>query len=108
MPARHIDCCFLYMWQRRTAGVEIERQAGVDPAKLRWRKLGRGWQPLQACEDQSKDEPQLRIERAPGCLELREEGRGREAVASPMVGNAAALAPIALMTSRRDAMESSL
>jgi hypothetical protein len=29
-------------------------------------------------------------------------------VASPMVGNAAALAPIALMTSRRDAMESPL
>jgi hypothetical protein len=75
--ARHIDRSFLDMRQRRTAGVEIERQAGVDPAKFRRRKLGRGRQALQAREDQSKDEPQLRIERTPGRLELREEGRGR-------------------------------
>jgi hypothetical protein len=74
--ARHIDRRFLDVRQRRAAGVEIERQAGVDPAKLRRRKLNRGRQPLQPRIDQTENEPQLRIERTPSGLELREESLG--------------------------------
>jgi hypothetical protein len=47
---------------------------------IRRRSAGESWDgggKPQAREDQSKDEPQLRIERTPGRLELREEGRGR-------------------------------
>ena len=40
--ARHVDRRFLDVRQRRAAGVKIERQAGVDAAKLRRQKLGRG------------------------------------------------------------------
>jgi hypothetical protein len=61
------------MRQRWSTGIEKERQAAVDPAKLRRRKHGRRRQPLQPCIDQAEDEPQLRIERTPGGLELGEE-----------------------------------